>query len=87
MDWQVGFNALIGVGLVVLGWMLRSLSESIRDLRKEDQALAEKVSELGKEMAVDYVHKSDLRELSAAIFKKLDRIEDKLDGKVDRHPV
>lgn len=84
MGWQDGFNALMGVGLVVFGWMLRGLGEAIRDLRNEDKGLAEKVSTLSTRVATEYVHKGDLRELSAGLFIRLDRIEEKIDRKADK---
>ena len=84
MGLQEGFNALMGVGLVVFGWMLRGIGEAIRDLRNEDKGLAEKVSNLSTHMATEYVHKDDLRELSAGLFLRLDRIEEKINRKADK---
>lgn len=86
MDWQAAFNVVMGVGLVMLGWMLRSLSEAMRDLRNEDKNLADRVAGLSTVVATDYVRKDDFRAFADAIFSKLDRIEDKLDGKADRAP-
>jgi len=84
MGWQEAFNTLVGVGLVVLGWLLKNMTDAIKDLRIKDDTLADKVSSLDTKMAGEFVHKDDLQRLSDAIFKKLDRIEEKLDRKVDR---
>lgn len=58
--------------------------DSLRDLRDADKELAEKVSKIEVLVAGEYVKHDDLDRLSDAIFKKLDRIEFKLDSKADR---
>lgn len=72
---------LINTGFVVissiLGWLGRQLWDAVGSLKKD-------LSKLREEIANDRVHKSDFKDLSDAIFRKLDRIEDKLDGKADK---
>lgn len=57
---------------------------ALRDLQKSDTKLAEKVSSIEVLVAGNYVKKEDFDKLGEAIFKKLDRIEDKLSEKVDK---
>lgn len=76
-----GFQWLINTGFAVIssifGWLARQLWDAVGSLKKD-------LSKLREEIANDRVHKSDFKDLSDAIFRKLDRIEDKLDGKADK---
>lgn len=60
------------------------MHEALKDLQLEDKQLAEKVSKIEVLVAGDYVKKEELSKMTDALFAKLDRIEDKLDGKVDK---
>lgn len=46
--------------------------------------LSVKVQSIELLVAGEYVKKAEIQQLSDSLFKKLDRIEDKLDGKVDK---
>jgi CHASE3 domain sensor protein len=72
-----GFGGLIG-------FLLNAVWQAVKDLQKADKDLTAKVAEIEVLVAGAYVKKDDLEKLSNAIFTKLDRIEDKLDGKVDK---
>lgn len=63
---------------------MKVMHESLKDLQQEDKALADKVARIEVLVAGDYVKKESFDKLADAIFAKLDRIEDKLDGKVDK---
>ena len=52
------------------------------DLQHQKRGLAN----LREEVATERVHKNDLQHMTDAIFRKLDRIEDKLDSKQDKGP-
>jgi len=78
VNWLLaGFGGLIG-------FLLNAVWQAVKDLQKADKELTQKVSEMEVLVAGAYVKKDDLSKLSDAIFAKLDRIEDKLDGKVDK---
>jgi CHASE3 domain sensor protein len=78
VNWMLaGFGGLIG-------FLLNAVWQAVKDLQKADKELTEKVSKIEVLVAGAYVKKDDFNELSKAIFAKLDRIEDKLDGKVDK---
>ncbi len=81
---QTVFNIAIAISGGLGGWWLKTMWNSLRDLQKADQKLAEKVAAIEILVAGQYVRKDDLDRLSDAIFKKLDKIEDKLDGKADK---
>lgn len=72
-----GFGGLIGFSLSAV-W------QAVKDLQKADAELVKKVSEIEVLVAGVYVKRDDFNELSKAIFAKLNRIKDKLDGKVDK---
>lgn len=83
-DYQILFNSAFAVILLGVGWLMRVLFDTITDLRKKDQDIYDKVSDLAVTIPENYVHKSDFRELNDRIFDKLDRIEAKLDHKQDK---
>ena len=63
---------------------MKTVFSSVKDLQQADQKLAEKVGEIEVLVAGHYCKKDDLEKMTTAIFTKLDRIEDKLDKKVDK---
>lgn len=78
LNWILG-----GIG-GLLGFLLNTVWQAVKDLQKADVDMAKKLSEMEVLVAGAYVKKDDIDKLSNAIFAKLDRIEDKLDGKVDK---
>jgi CHASE3 domain sensor protein len=78
VNWMLaGFGGLIG-------FLLNAVWQAVKDLQKADKELTAKVAEIEVLVAGAYVKKDDFNELSKALFSKLDRIEDKLDKKVDK---
>ncbi len=78
------FNIAVTLAGFLGGWVLNSLKTSIDNLQKVDTNLAEKVQKIEVLVAGTYVKKDDLEKLSEALFHKLDKIENKLDNKVDK---
>lgn len=66
------------------GWILNTLWQEIKTMQQTDEKLADKVAAIEILVAGQYVKRDDMQILSTAIFAKLDRIEDKLDGKADK---
>ena len=81
---QTIINWLLGGFGTLLGFLLNAVWQAVKDLQKTDQALVQKFSELEVLVAGNYVRKEELQDNIKALFAKLDRIEDKLDRKVDR---
>lgn len=78
VNWMLaGFGGLIG-------FILNVVWQAVKDLQKADKALAERVGEIEVLVAGSYITKTDFTQVTDAIFSKLDRIEDKLDGKADK---
>ena len=83
MDQTVINWLLAGFGTLI-GFLLNVVWQAVKDLQLADRVLSEKVSEIEVLVAGAYVKKSDLDSVIKALFTKLDKIEDKLDMKVDR---
>lgn len=78
INWLLaGFGGLIG-------FLLKGLWQAVKDLQAADKALAEKVGGIEILVAGDYVRRDDFQHTVEALFKKLDKIEDKLDKKADK---
>ena len=84
MDQQQMFNAVFAVAGALGGWWMKAMWESLKDLEKADRNLATTVSDLKVLVAGQYVKTDAFDKLTTAMFAKLDRIEDKLDHKVDK---
>jgi hypothetical protein len=84
MDSQTFINAALGLVAFLGGWVLNSLKESMQQLREADHALTEKVQAIEILVAGTYVKRDDIDKLSMALFAKLDRIENKMEAKVNR---
>lgn len=82
---QIVINfALAGVS-GVLGFLMRAVWTAVKDLQAADAELAEKLSRVEVVVAGEYVRKEDFDRKLDALFTKLDRIEEKLDRKADKH--
>jgi hypothetical protein len=78
------FNIALGVTSALGGWWMKTMWESLKELRCTDKELANKVASIEVLVAGQYVKRDELDRSLDALFKKLDRIEDKLDGKKDK---
>ena len=84
MDPQTIINTAIALVGFLGGWILKVVWEGVKDLQSADKILAEKVNTIEILIAGTYISKQDFDKIAAAIFAKLDKIEDKLDRKVDK---
>lgn len=64
---------------------MRTMWASLNELRSADARLTDKVQAIEVLVAGNYVTKIDLNNLTEALFRKLDRIEAKVDNKADKH--
>lgn len=55
MDSQMIFDWIVGIGGVIVGWMLKVIWEAIRDMRQELKALDQKMHD-------DFVRRDDFKE-------------------------
>jgi len=84
MDSQTIINVLIGLVAFFGGIWVKSISDSLKEMKLTDTMLADKVQSIELLVAGQYVRRDDMEKHISAIFTKLDRIESKLDGKVDK---
>lgn len=84
MDTQQLFNVLFAVVGVLGGWWMKAMWEGLSKLETADRELGRQVNDLKVLVAGDYVRSDKFDTTTKALFAKLDRIEDKLDGKADK---
>ena len=78
MEPQFLINLIAGAILCVLGWFARQLWEAV-------QALQQDLHEIEVELPKNYVSKDDYNATMVRIEKMVQRIDEKLDGKADKH--
>jgi len=77
-DWVLsGFCA-------VLGFLLNSVWQAVKDLQRADNELTKRVSEIEVLVAGNYVTRQEFDRVVERLFSKLDSIDRKLDSKVDK---
>lgn len=81
---QSFLNWIFGIANLIIGFILKVIWDSYKDLKKADSALADKVNQIEVLVAGQYVKRDDFDRVANAIFAKLDKISDKLDSKADR---
>lgn len=84
MDLQTAFNIVLGLVAFLGGFIVRVMWQALQDLQTADKALTEKVHAIETLVAGHYVGKDEFMRAIEAVFTKLDRIEDKVDGKADK---
>jgi hypothetical protein len=70
-------NAILGVGFIILGWFARELWTAVKNLKDD-------LIRLKDELQIHYVRKDDFKDFRDEIRGFLQRIESKLDTKVDK---
>ena len=75
IDYQAGFNILMGIGAFHASWRMKAIWSAIKELRDTDKELVAKVSNIELLVAGQYARKEDLDRLAVSINTKFDRIE------------
>ena len=78
------FNIVLTIAGALAGWWMKAMWESMKDLEKADTRLTSEVSDLKVLVAGQYVKQDAFDRTIAALFTKLDRMEDKLNHKIDK---
>lgn len=88
VDYQQLFNLVVGLAGAAGGWWLNTVWRSVNELQHQDRELAAQLGAMKVVVAGDYVKRDDLEKLvtglESRITRKLDQIDSKLDGKVDK---
>jgi len=82
---QTLFNYALALCGALGGWVLKVIWDAVKDLQAADKILVEKVNTIEILIAGNYMSKTDFDKIAAAIFAKLDKIDDKLDRKADKN--
>tara|TARA_R110000868_G_scaffold122454_3_gene324395 strand:- start:942 stop:1208 length:267 start_codon:yes stop_codon:yes gene_type:complete len=77
MDSQYVFNIIMSLAGVMGGWVLKTIWDSIRDLKDEIRSLSFEVHQ-------DFARRDDFKEAIKEVKDMLVRIFDKLDDKADK---
>jgi hypothetical protein len=78
------FDFILSLLGILGGWWMKVMWETVKDLQTADRQLTEKLSSIEVLVAGNYVKREEFDKIADAIFKKLDRIDDKLSNKADR---
>ena len=89
------FNIVITSLGALGGWWMKTMWESLQELRSSDKELVRNLQTSERDMinklsaieilvAGKYIQRDEMHEHIKALFTKLDKIETKLDGKVDK---
>lgn len=85
---QTIINWLLGGFGALIGFLLNAVWQAVKDLQSADKMLADKVGAIEVLVAGAYLKREEFNDIFndtiKALFSKLDKIEDKLNGKVDK---
>lgn len=84
LSFQDLFNLSLAFIGVLFGYLVNAMRTTIKDLQDTDKKLADKVQSIEVFIADRYVKRDEVKEYMRALFNKLDKIEEKLDDKVDK---
>ena len=84
MEPQTFLNIALGLVAFLGGWVVKNLQDSMKALRESDKQLAEKVQAIEVLVAGTYIKREAFDVAVVALFKKLDKIDDKLDTKANK---
>ena len=84
MDYQELYNIAMGFVMLLGGWFMRIIWDTLNTLQRTDRELADKVSRIEILVAGEYMKKDDFDRIMLRLFEKLDHIEAKIDSKADK---
>ena len=81
---QMIINWVLTIAGIFGGWVLKILYDRLHELQVADISLAEKVQAIEILVAGQYPKRIEMERMYEALLLKLDRIEGKLDRKMDK---
>lgn len=84
IDLQTILNMVFGAVLVVSGWLIRIVYDTMKDMQKVDKELTEDLGEIKVLVAGNYVTRPEFDKKLDAMFRKLDEIHTLVHNKADR---
>lgn len=84
IDFQALFNASIGIVGAAGGFAAKTVWKYLQELREQDNELTERIHKVETLVAGNYITRNEHDRMTDALFRKLDRIEQKIDSKQDK---
>lgn len=84
MDLQNFINIAITVGCTIFGIILKVIWDTLQQFQNENKEVVNRISAIEVLVAGEYVRKDEFKDFCKAMFVKLDRIDDKISGKMDK---
>jgi hypothetical protein len=78
LDWQTVLNFSAGLIFAIISWFARELWVAVKDLRKD-------LHDIEVNLPSNYVRKDEFADALRDIKDMLNKINDKLDDKMDKH--
>lgn len=83
-EFQDLFNAMIGIGGLLIGWILNTIWNAVKALQSDDKEIARRIASIEVLVAGNYVKREDYRADMGEIKQMLTSIDHKLDSKQDK---
>lgn len=80
--WAIG--TIISLGAALTGWVFKMVFSSIKEVELNQQTLDKSLSQHKLHAAETFATKQDVRDGFDRVMLKLDKIDEKLDNKVDK---
>ncbi len=77
MESQDLFNVILGIAMLMAGWIMRTVWSAVRDMQRD-------MKELERGLPDTYLRRDDYKDDMADIKRLLEGISNKLDAKVDK---
>jgi len=84
MESQGLFNIVVMCAGAFGGFLIKSILDSVKELKRTDETLHNRVTELASDLPETYLRRDDFVQHLNRIETTLARIESKLDDKVDK---
>lgn len=84
MDFQVGFNILMGISGFLCVYVLLGNKSEHEELEKENKYLSGKLQGLEITMVRDFATNERLEKIGGDIFAKLNKIEEQIEKKLEK---
>lgn len=84
METQGLFNIAVACAGAFGGFLIKSILDSVKELKHTDDVLHKRVTELVSDLPATYLRRDDFMQYLNRMEKTLERIEKKIDEKADK---
>lgn len=75
---QTAFNVAVTLIGFLGGWILKSVTDTLKEMRADNHSLRNKVQAMEILVAGSYVRREDLEKFGETMFRKLDKLEERV---------